>query len=237
MDRAETKRFRAVTLPAGLDKWYTPDFDDSQWSQGKAPIGIGTWKHRRSVVKNNSDWGDGEFLLMRTSFELDEVDCESYRLSILARQGFDVYLNGHKIHTYIWWKTQPYYRAIMLTENETRCLKKGRNVLAVYANVHYERQTAEPYGSIDLFIEGITAEDRKRLMQALEQVFSAEDRAIANGASNAGYHYMGSAKIMAQIGKAFAEAVDQISTSAGHSSIPDYSLRRGQCSQEATQNR
>ena len=143
-------------------------------------------------MKNNSDWGDGEFLLMCTSFELDKVDCESYRLSILARQGFDVYLNGHKIHTYIWWKTQPYYRAIMLTENETRCLKKGRNFLAVYANVHYERQTAEPYGSIDLFIEGITAEDRKRHMQALEQVFSAEDRAIANGASNAGYHYMGS---------------------------------------------
>jgi hypothetical protein len=45
-------------------------------------------------------------------------------------------------------------------------------------------------------------------------VFSAEDRAVANGASNAGYHYMGSAKIMAQIGKSFAEAVDQINSSA-----------------------
>jgi len=27
------------------------------------------------------------------------------------------------------------------------------------------------------------------------------------GASNGGYHYLGSAKIMAQIGKAFAEAM------------------------------
>ncbi len=81
-------------------------------------------------MKNNSEWGNGEFLLMRTTFELDAIDCESYRLSILARQGFDVYLNGHKIHTYIWWKNEPYYRAIMLTENETKYLKKGVNVLA-----------------------------------------------------------------------------------------------------------
>jgi len=45
----------------------------------------------------------------------------------------------------------------------------------------------------------------------LEQVFSAEDKAIADGASNAGYHYMGSAKIMAQIGRAFAEAAVELS--------------------------
>jgi hypothetical protein len=165
-------------------------------------------------VKHDSDWGDGEFLLMRTSFELDAIDCESYRLSILARQGFDVYLNGHKIHTYIWWKTEPYYRAIVLTENETRYLKKGMNVLAAFANVHYDKTTAEPYGAIDLFIEGITQEGRRQLTRALEKVFSAEDKAIAAGASNAGYHYMGSAKIMAQIGKAFAEAAYEMQASA-----------------------
>jgi hypothetical protein len=214
LDKSEMKRFRDVALPPGMEKWYTPEFNDGAWSRGKAPIGIGTWKHRRTTVKNNTDWGRGEFLLMRTSFELDAIDCESYRLSILARQGFDVYLNGHKIHTYIWWKNEPYYRAIMLTENETKHLKKGVNVLAAYANVHYDKQTAEPYGSIDLFVEGITPEGRKQLTQALNQVFSVEDRAIADGASNAGYHYMGSAKIMAQIGKAFAEAVDEINASA-----------------------
>ena len=194
LDRSETKRFREVALPAGMEKWYTPEFDDSAWSRGKTPIGTGTWKHRRTAVKNNSVWDKGEFLLMRTSFELDAIDCESYRLSILARQGFDVYLNGHKIHTYIWWKDEPYYRAIMLTENETKYLTKGVNVLAAYANVHYDRQTADPYGSIDLFIEGITPEGSRQLTQALERVFSADDRAVAAGASNAGYHYMGSAR-------------------------------------------
>ena len=206
LDKSEERRFRDVALPPGMEKWFTSSFDDSQWKQGKAPIGIGTWKHHRATVKNSSDWDDGEFLLMRTIFELGALDCESYRLSILARQGFHVYLNGHKIHTYIWWKNQPYYRAITLSENETRHLRKGVNVLAAYSNVHYDRHTGEPYGSTDLFIEGITLAGQEHRMKALEKVFSAEDRAIADGASNAGYHYMGSAKIMAQIGKTFAEA-------------------------------
>ena len=213
LDKSVTKRFRDVALPAGMQGWYTPEFDDSAWKQGRTPIGTGTWKHLRTTVKNNADWGDGEFLLMRTTFELEAIDCEAYRLSILARQGFDIYLNGHKIHTYIWWKTEPYYRAIMLTENEPKYLKKGVNVLAAYANVHYDEKSAEPYGSIDLFLEGITRDGQQQLAQALDQVFSVEDRAIADGASNAEYHYMGSAKILAQIGKAFAEAIDRIDES------------------------
>jgi len=207
LPKEQGKRYRAVTLSAGLEKWYTPEFDDSKWQQGKAPIGKGTWKHRRATVKNNAEWGDGEFLLMRTTFELDALDYETYRLSILARQGFSVYLNGQKIHTYIWWKNQPYYRAIVLSENETKHLKKGTNVLAAYANVHYDRRTTEPFASIDLFIEGITNEGRARFEKSLETVISPEERRIAAGSSNAGYHYMGSAKIMAQIGKAFAEAM------------------------------
>ncbi|MHC4248246.1 MAG: sialate O-acetylesterase [Planctomycetota bacterium] len=207
MPRSEGKRFRDVALPSGTEKWYAPAFDDGGWRQGKAPIGTGVWKHRRATVKSNSDWGDGEFLLMRTTFDLDALDCESYRLSILARQGFHVYLNGHRIHTYIWWKNEPYYRAIVLGENETKHLRKGENVLAAYANVHYDRKTGDPYASIDLFIEGITREGRELRAKALEEVFSPRDKAIADGASNAGYHSMGSGKIMAQIGKAFAEAM------------------------------
>ena len=146
---------------------------------------------------------------MRTSFELEDLDCESYRLSILARQGFHVYLNGHRIHTYIWWKDQPFYRSIVLSENETKHLVEGVNVLAAYANVNYERNTGEPLASIDLFIEGITREGRKRREQALTAVLSPEERLIASGASNAGYHYLGSGKMMAQIGKAFAEAMHE----------------------------
>jgi len=201
------RRFRDVALPSGMQGWHLPAFDDSKWTKGKAPIGKGAWKWRGATVKNNSDWGDGEFLLMRTTFELDDIGCEAYRISILARQGFHVYLNGHKIHTYIWWKKQPYYRSIVLGENETRHLRKGVNVLAAYANDQYDKGSSERYASIDLAIEGITKTDREKLERKLEEVLPLKDREILKGASNAGYHYLGSAKIMAQIGKAFAEAM------------------------------
>jgi len=210
LNKKEGKRFRDVTHPAGLEGWAAPGFDDSGWQAGKAPIGKGAWKVHRTTVKNRSDWGDGEFLLMRTTFELDDIDREEYRLSVLARQGFHVYLNGHKIHTYIWWKNRPYYRAIRLGPNEVKHLKRGTNVLAAYANVQYEKRTLEPYASIDLFIEGLTAEGRETWEKSLESVISPREKKIASGASNQAYHYMGSGRIMARIGKAFADAVVEL---------------------------
>ena len=216
LPKNEKKRFRNVTLPAGLEKWHTPGFDDSKWSSGVAPIGKGVWKHRtigKGTVKFKSDWGAGEFLLMRTTFNVDKLDYESCRLSILARQGFNVYLNGHKIHTYIWWKDEPYYRTIVLEPQHVKHLKKGVNVLAAYANVEYDRRTKEPHASIDLMIEGIAKEakayvsSKEYILRQMDKVCSRREQRIIAGASNAGFHYLGSAKIMAQIGKAFAEAM------------------------------
>ncbi len=160
-----------------------------------------------TLDKFPSKWGDGEFVLARTTFEVDDLDCESYRIAVLARQGFRVYLNGHPIHNYIWWMDNPYYRSIVLDQNETKFLKKGKIVLAVYANDQYGRNSPDRYGAIDVRIEGITGTDQKRLDLALEEVLSAKDREVLKGASNGGYHYWGSAKIFAQMGKAFAEAL------------------------------
>ena len=111
--------------------------------------------------ENNSDWGMGEFIVMRTTFEVDAVDCDSYRLSILAKQGFHVYLNGHNIQTYVWWKDMPHYRAIVLDASQINYLKKGTNVLAVYGNVQYDKDTHEPAGQMDLFIEGLKMSELK----------------------------------------------------------------------------
>jgi len=202
------RRFRDITLPAGMEQWYMPGFDDSQWMEGKAPIGKGDWKHSGITLdKHRSNWGEGEFLLMRTTFEVDELNYEAYRIAILARQGFNIYLNGHKIHTYIWWNDKPYYRSIILGNEEIQYLKKGVNVLAAYANDQYGRGSTEHYAAIDLWVEGITQPDREKLDRQLEEILPLKDREILKGASNGDYHYMGSAKIMAQIGKAFAEAM------------------------------
>ena len=208
LEKYDSRRFRDITLPDGMENWYMPDFDDSQWTAGKAPIGKGTWKHSGiQLDKFPSAWGAGEFLLMRTTFDVEELNFDAYRISILARQGFHVYLNGHKIHTYIWWADNPRYRSIVLEEEQIKYLKKGTNVLAVYANDQYDLNSPEHYGAIDAQIEGITKADQEKLDLALEEVLSTEDREILKGASNGGYHYWGSAKIFAQMGKAFAEAL------------------------------
>jgi hypothetical protein len=202
------RRFRDITLPAGIEKWYMPDFDDSKWTEGKAPIGKGVWKHNGVTLdKFPSAWGEGEFLLMRTTFEVEDLNYESYRIAILARQGFHVYLNGHKIHTYIWWQDSPRYGSIVLKQEQIKHLKKGKNVLAVYANDQYDLKSPSRYAGIDLRIEGITKTDQEKLDLALEEVLSPKDREALKGASNGGYHYFGSAKIFAQMGKAFAEAI------------------------------
>jgi hypothetical protein len=208
LEQYTDRRFREITLPAGLENWSLPDFDDSKWMEGGAPIGKGVWKHNGITLdKYPSTWGEGEFLLMRTAFEVDDLNFREYRIAILARQGFNIYLNGHRIHTYIWWQDHPCYSSIVLTQDQMKFMKKGRNVLAAYANDQYGPNAPEHYAALDLRIEGITQADRERLDRALEEVCSAKDRETLKGASNGGYHYMGSAKILGQIGKAFAEAM------------------------------
>jgi alpha-galactosidase len=211
------RRFRDIALPAGMENWFMPDFDDSKWTQGKAPIGKGVWKHSGITLdKFPSQWGDGEFLLMRTTFEVEDLNFESYRIANLARQGFHVYLNGAKIHTYIWWQDKPIYGSIVLEKEQIQYLRKGRNVLAVYANDQYGQNSPERYGAIDMRIEGIAKADREKLDLALQEVLSPKDREALKGASNGGYHYFGSAKIFAQMGKAFAEATLQMINKQDH---------------------
>lgn len=208
LEKYDGRRFRDITLPAGMENWYAPDFDDSQWTAGKAPIGKGVWKHSGITLDTfPSAWGEGEFLLMRTTFDVEDLDCESYRIAILARQGLHIYLNGQKIHTYIWWADKPQYGSLVLKADQIKHLKKGKNVLAVYANDQYDLNSPEHYAAIDVRIEGITKADQKKLDLALEEVFPPKDREALKGASNGGYHYWGSAKIFAQMGKAFAEAL------------------------------
>jgi hypothetical protein len=157
----EKKRFRDIQLPAELKGWSAPDYDDSKWQQGGAPIGVGDFKQGGVSFQNKSDWGKDEFLVMRTTFEVDALDCDSYRLNILARQGFRVFLNGREIHTYGWWKDMPHYRPIVLDAGQIKHLKKGANVLAAYGNVEFDNKTQAPCGQMDLAIEGLKMSDLK----------------------------------------------------------------------------
>jgi len=49
--------------------------------------------------------------------------------------------------------------------------------------------------------------------KVMNEVYSPEELEILKGRSNQAYHYLGSAKILGQIGKAFAEAMMELNTS------------------------
>jgi hypothetical protein len=153
----EGRRFRDIELPAELKGWQEPGYDDSAWHQGAAPIGIGKCEAGGISFANRSEWGQGEFIVMRTTFEVEALDFDIYRLSILARQGYRVFLNGHEITAYGWWQTMPCYASWALGAGQH--LKIGRNVLAAYGNVEYDQKTQEPRGQMDLCIEGLRMAD------------------------------------------------------------------------------
>ncbi len=56
--------------------------------------------------------------------------------------------------------------------------------------------------------QSLSPKQRKQALDTFKaELYTDKEREVLKGASNAEYHYMGSAKILGQIGKAFAEAV------------------------------
>ncbi len=95
----------------------------------------------------------------RTTVEVEKLDCDSYRLSILNPQGYKVYLNGHQIVSYGWWANKPSYGPWALGPDKVGHLKERNNVLAVYNNVEYDGTTKAPFGQVDSSIEGLKNSD------------------------------------------------------------------------------
>jgi hypothetical protein len=155
----EKTRHRDIQLTNDLKDWFKPEYDDSKWMSGRAPIGTGLYQVGDVSFPNQSDWGKGEFIVARTTFEVGKLDYDSYRLSILNPQGFKVYLNGHPIVGYGWWQTNPHYAPWPLGPGEVAHLKKGTNVIAVYTNVEYDETTKAPFGQVDCLIEGLKHSD------------------------------------------------------------------------------
>ena len=155
----EKTRHRDIQLTDDLKDWFKPEFDDSKWNSGRAPIGVGLYKQGNDSFANQSDWGKGEFIVARTTFEVEKLDYDSYRLSILNPQGFKVYLNGHQIVGYGWWQNKPHYAPWPLGPGEVAHLKKGTNVIAVHSNVEYDGTTKAPFGQLDCYFEGLKHSD------------------------------------------------------------------------------
>lgn len=108
-------RYRKVTYPAGMEKWFAKNFDPqaSGWRKGKAPFANFDGKLPGAGSCSNSSCGcgdagetlwDKEVLLMRRTFDLPPLK-EGYRYRLLVGgsshvgvgDGFCVYINGRKI--------------------------------------------------------------------------------------------------------------------------------------------
>ena len=112
-------RYREVTLPEGMERWFTPDFDASAWKKGKSPFGHFMGKIPTAPVHKcgagctgpgcyggtqvNSFW-EKEVLLLRGTFELPPLkDGHRYRLRINdgdhvgSGGGHIVYINGRPL--------------------------------------------------------------------------------------------------------------------------------------------
>jgi hypothetical protein len=164
LPKREGRRYRQVTLSAGMENWFKPEFDASGWQTGKAPIGKGGHPRAPRNLEHRSPWGEGEILLARTTFELDATDYDLYRLRTICTQGFDVYLNGRKIQNYTWWADPGDNRKWPMGAKEAALLKKGTNTLAIYTTLVFPSAQKtdwkdEVFGHVNCYIEGLRKKD------------------------------------------------------------------------------
>lgn len=156
--------------PVGLEKWHLPEFDDSQWESGLAPIGKGKFRpNPRDASQlahvNRSLWGKGEILLMRTTIDVDSLDYDFIRLTVLANRGFKIHLNGKTIlsqhDNYLGRDLSNRYITMPLKISELKHARKGKNVIAVSARSLYDGKffRGEQIGHFDMRFQGLRQED------------------------------------------------------------------------------
>ncbi len=109
----KSDRYREITFPAGMENWYSPDFDPvaAGWKTGKAPFGrMGDKLDRLRPACNGERCGccempatlwEKEVLLMRQTFEIPPLkEGHAYRLILggagcdRTGEGFAIYANG-----------------------------------------------------------------------------------------------------------------------------------------------
>lgn len=103
-------RYRPVTVPAGMEKWFAPDFDATKagWKQGLPPFGQYKGKLQDNQGSDRNLWNmnprtfwEHEVLLVRENFQFPPLKPGyAYRLrvdrgqGVGAGDGFKIYLNG-----------------------------------------------------------------------------------------------------------------------------------------------
>jgi hypothetical protein len=153
----ETLHSETVQLPAY--DWRSPEYDDSAWKIGRAPLGYTNDRERQAYVQTSLEAAKSPTYYFRKSFELDSDpgDLSGLYLNIAYEDGYVVYLNGQEvsrdsIRTGLLTRSSlayanefSFYRRIDLKAHLNK-LVKGTNIIAV------EMHRSHP-GSPNLFFD------------------------------------------------------------------------------------
>ncbi len=90
-------RYHDQGVDLGTD-WREPEYDDSSWAGGLAPLGYGD-DHQVTELSYGSDADDKHpTTYFRTTFEASDVDAlDALRLELMVDDGASVYLNGTEV--------------------------------------------------------------------------------------------------------------------------------------------
>jgi hypothetical protein len=136
----------AALNPGTVNKWFLPDFDDSKWRTGQAPVGYGEdeiIKRKGTVVKE-----EGVPFVFRRSFDVPGALLTekgvAFRLCVASDDSADVYINGvladrdpEADHEFAYWNRD--------VEVPAKLLRPGRNVVAAFVRNHK--------GSSDIYLD------------------------------------------------------------------------------------
>jgi hypothetical protein len=173
-------RYRAVTLPEGMDHWYAVDFDPAAagWSLGQAPFGQRDGRqvalradcsnpHCGCSITPNTLW-DKEVLLIRQRFEIPAFDpSKRYRIVVggaghtWSGEGFALYVNGNLVSE----ATGGYYkdgggaRGTYIHKALQPQVESSTVTIAVKAFLrqnHHRNHPAPPSGHLSVWMEEAT---------------------------------------------------------------------------------
>lgn len=152
----EMNRYRPVTLPAHLHDWFSPGHAARTWTPYRFEAGRSApFSHRNQPAWKTALGPDaGEVILLRKTFELDDVDYKLFRLVTYSRQGFDIYINGQKVES-VSARTKNWSPRISYSDQNNQLresLKPGTNVIAAKSFLQYFRGKE---GDLEVYLEGL----------------------------------------------------------------------------------
>jgi len=152
----EMNRYRPVTLPAHLQDWFSPGHDTRNWKPHQFKAGrTAPFSHRDQPAWKTALGEDaGEVILMRKTFELDDVEYKLFRLVTYTRQGYEIYINGQKVES-VKNRTKNWNPRISYSDKNNQLresLKPGTNVIAAKSFLQYFRGKE---GDLEVYLEGL----------------------------------------------------------------------------------